>query len=92
MFLLLYISGTGEGILSYRCIFRTVVDEDSCYFNIDHKVEDVEVAPNARKRITLRVRRISFFITRKLKCHESTARLENAFMITKMFKSFKCSK
>ena len=58
MFLLLYISGTGDGKLSYRCTYRTVVDEDSCYFIIDSEVEDVNVAPNARKRITLRVRRI----------------------------------
>ena len=29
-------SGVGEGVLSYRCIYRTVVDEESCYFNIDY--------------------------------------------------------
>ena len=33
--------GNGEGVLSYRCLYRTVVDEDGCHFNVDHKVEVV---------------------------------------------------
>ena len=31
------LSGVGEGVLSYRCIYRTVVDEESCFFNIDYR-------------------------------------------------------
>ncbi|XP_076805082.1 complement C3-like isoform X2 [Clavelina lepadiformis] len=31
-------TGTGEGVLSYRCIYRTVVDEESCHFHITQNV------------------------------------------------------
>ena len=33
--------GSGEGILSYRCIYRTVVDEDGCHFTVNHDVQVV---------------------------------------------------
>ncbi|CAK8698072.1 complement C3-like [Clavelina lepadiformis] len=31
-------TGNGEGIVSYRCVYRTVVDEESCHFQINHNV------------------------------------------------------
>ena len=29
-----YFAGSGDGVLSYRCIYRTLVEEESCHFTI----------------------------------------------------------
>uniref|UniRef100_H2ZNR2 NTR domain-containing protein n=1 Tax=Ciona savignyi TaxID=51511 RepID=H2ZNR2_CIOSA len=49
-------SGQGEGVLSYRCTYRTVVDEESCHFHLNHTVRVMNPEePLQPKRIKLTV-------------------------------------
>ncbi|CAK8698070.1 unnamed protein product [Clavelina lepadiformis] len=49
-------AGTGEGVLSYRCVYRTVVDEDSCHFNITFNINELdENEQRENKKIKLTV-------------------------------------
>uniref|UniRef100_H2ZNR1 NTR domain-containing protein n=1 Tax=Ciona savignyi TaxID=51511 RepID=H2ZNR1_CIOSA len=48
--------GQGEGVLSYRCTYRTVVDEESCHFHLNHTVRVMNPEePLQPKRIKLTI-------------------------------------
>ena len=50
-----YYSGTGEGVLSYRCTYRTVVDEDGCHFTVDHNVQIVNEGSDDGPPMTIKL-------------------------------------
>ncbi|XP_078491488.1 complement component C3 [Ciona intestinalis] len=47
--------GTGQGILSYRCTYRTVVEEESCHYNLSTTVRVMNPGAQGPKRIKITI-------------------------------------
>lgn len=54
------LSGAGKGVLSYRCVYRTVADDNTCLFNVDCQPEvlnedQIEEIKRGEKNLRMRM-------------------------------------
>ena len=61
-------------MVSYRCIYRTQVEEETCHFNINEDVEQIEGEEDEPITIKLTVQNAYNSVLTGLFCHRRSSR------------------